>query len=258
VSFSSAGDTSACAEGGGTLVVFEVTLDDPTGAIYQWSKGGVDLTDGGRISGSSTDQLEIANAELGDAGEYTCRVWNDCIDEVDSVSTTGTLSFIDPVFVSGPNDTCGEVGQSAVFNVNVNSPLAFALRWYENGNPIVDGGQFSGTTTDTLTVSNLVTGDDGRQFQLRAIVLNPPCSAFSDLATLTVEQPGQCPACPNAGGDMDLDGDYDLVDMQKFTDCFGANILVDSACACANVDTGNNVVDLADWLALEALINGPQ
>ena len=121
-----------------------------------------------------------------------------------------------------------------------------------------EGGKFTGTTTNTLTVNNVDAGDDGRQFRLKAIVINPSCAGFSNSATLTTMAAGLCPPCPNSGGDMDNDGDFDLVDMQQFTACFGVDVTVQPSCACGNLDVGNDIVDLADWTALEQLIGGPQ
>ncbi len=44
---------------------------------YQWKKGGVDLVDGGNISGAQTQVLTITNVQPGvDNGSYTCAVSN--------------------------------------------------------------------------------------------------------------------------------------------------------------------------------------
>ena len=49
--------------------------------VYQWSKGGVVLQDGGRVSGSAQATLRITSAILEDQGSYRCTVTN-----VDGVS----------------------------------------------------------------------------------------------------------------------------------------------------------------------------
>ena len=77
-------------------------------------------------------------------------------------------------FTTNPSDQVGNTGDNVSFtgiatatfpNVadNVGS---IAYQWYEVGvGKLSDGGKLSGTTTTTLTLSNLVTpGDDGRQF----------------------------------------------------------------------------------------------
>ena len=44
---------------------------------YQWQKDGVDLADGGRITGTSSSLLRIATATTNDAGSYRVRVTNE-------------------------------------------------------------------------------------------------------------------------------------------------------------------------------------
>ena len=79
------------------------------------------------------------------------------------------------------------------------------------------------------------------------------CSTQSDAAAVTV---GGCVACASPG-DSDADGDMDLVDMQRFTLCFGPGNAVLLGCECTNLDDSNTDIDLADWSILEDLITGP-
>ena len=66
---------------------------------------------------------------------------------------------------------------------------------------------------------------------------------------------GSCCATP---GDLDNDGDYDLVDMSEFTQCFGEDQGLRSECFCANLDISNADVDQDDWAELLNLLTGPQ
>jgi len=248
---------SGCA-GAGQTVVFKVSVNDPAGAIYQWSRDGFDLQDDAHIFGTQSAQLEIDDATGDDSGVYTCRVWNDCIVEAEAVTTAGVLALVDPVITQQPVDACVDSGGDAVFEASAESPLPLIFRWYEGVTLLNDDIRLSGTTTNTLTLHDVEPADDGRQFHLRAVVSDPFCSAFSLPATLSVPAEGSCPTCANAPGDMDGDGDFDLVDMQRFTACFGVNVLVETACGCANVDLGNQEVDLADWSALNNILTGPQ
>ena len=54
------------------------------------------------------------------------------------------------------------------------------------------------------------------------------------------------------------DGDVDLADMQLFQQCFGVDVNNDWCCGCANVDAAVDEIDLADWAAMQSLIDGPQ
>jgi hypothetical protein len=60
---------------GGTLVL-RVVAQGSAPLAYQWRKAGLDLVDGGRISGAQTAELRITAAELGDEPAYSVRVSN--------------------------------------------------------------------------------------------------------------------------------------------------------------------------------------
>lgn len=62
---------------GGTAT-FNVAGTGEAPLSYQWRKGGVDLSDGGSISGAQTDALQIAGVTAGDVANYTCVVTDGC------------------------------------------------------------------------------------------------------------------------------------------------------------------------------------
>ncbi|GAB4545478.1 MAG: hypothetical protein Tsb0013_03400 [Phycisphaerales bacterium] len=64
--------TSQVVDAGGTLNFVCAVDDGGLGATLQWQKDGVDLVDGGDISGATTNSLTIVNASAEDVGEYTC------------------------------------------------------------------------------------------------------------------------------------------------------------------------------------------
>lgn len=259
VTLTSPSPISDCVQDSGGIVIFTVSVDDPTGVSYQWSLNGEDLANNGHFTGTTTAQIHINGVEPADGGDYTCRVWNACLGEENAETATAVLDLADPVFALPPTDQCAEYGANAVFHGEVTGTYFFVHRWYEGTTLLSEGGKFTGTTTNTLTVHNVQAGDDGRQFRLRAIVVNPSCSGYSDPATLTARSSGLCPPpCPGTPGDMDDDGDFDLVDMQRFGMCFGADVIAQPECACGNMDYANSTVDLADWMALEQVISGPQ
>ena len=60
----------------GSDVSFNVTATGTTPLSYQWQKDGVDLTDGGSITGATTATLTIAGVMESDEGGYRCVVTN--------------------------------------------------------------------------------------------------------------------------------------------------------------------------------------
>lgn len=74
----------------GATATFDVVVNPDDGVDYQWFRNGTELSDDGRISGSSTASLEIALLEVSDQGNYHCEVGNVC-DAVASTSATLTV-----------------------------------------------------------------------------------------------------------------------------------------------------------------------
>jgi hypothetical protein len=72
--------------------MFYVTAVGPPGSIlsYAWYQNGTLLTDGGRVSGSTSATLQIANLAKSDAGQYTVDVSCAC-GHTESFSATLTL-----------------------------------------------------------------------------------------------------------------------------------------------------------------------
>ncbi len=246
---------STCASAGTQLIVFEVAVDNPIGVAYQWSHEGVDLVDGGDISGATTHRLEIGTPTGADVGEYTCTASNTCSPQ--GASTTGFLQLAGAFVTQPPATVCAEYGEAAIFTAELAEPLPDQLYWLENGVVVEDDGRVSGINSDTLVISNVQPSDDGRVFELLAYVNSPSCFNYSNETTLQAMPVGGCPQeCANPG-DMDDDGDYDLLDVQLFSLCFGADVIAVPQCACANVDAGDTLVTIQDWIALEVMIGGP-
>jgi hypothetical protein len=76
-----------------------------------------------------------------------------------------------------------------IFTVNSTSPTA-NFQWQLNSGSgfsnIANGGQFSGATSNTLTVTGVTLSNNNQQY--RCIVSSETCASTSDVATLTVEE----------------------------------------------------------------------
>ena len=232
----------------GNTAVFTVEAEG-SGLTYLWSKDGDPLSDDGRITGSTSATLLIDNVGAFDPGTYTCHVEDYCGGWEE---TSGSSLQVDVAFTLQPVDTCVEPGDTAILYADTLTmpPQAVSYFWQKDGAYLADGGGISGAYTDTLSISGVDAGDAG---EYKVTVLTNNCMIESVEGTLQI---GGCDLCPTPG-DMDSDADYDLADMQEFTICFGADVTVETDCACANVDSANNVVDLDDWAAFVVLLGGP-
>jgi hypothetical protein len=71
----------------GQSVTFSVSAVGATTLTYKWKKDGVELANGGRISGATSASLTISNLTLADAGSYTV----DVTDNAGTVSSTAAV-----------------------------------------------------------------------------------------------------------------------------------------------------------------------
>jgi hypothetical protein len=100
-----------------------------------------------------------------------------------------------------PQNVCA--GSTATFTVTATGCGGTLLyQWQKNGANLSEGGHYSGTTTATLTVSNVDAGDVG---DYRCAVTNPAGSTYSNTAALTLktatsvtQQPVAQNVCPNS------------------------------------------------------------
>ena len=86
---------------------------------FQWRKGLQNLSDGGRISGTHTSQLTIANAAVSDSGLYDCVVTQDAIVE--------PSSLVHLTIVTGTADVPA-IGALTGLQMAVPSPCPFGER----------------------------------------------------------------------------------------------------------------------------------
>ena len=62
---------------------------------YQWKKAGVNLTDGGAVSGATLDTLRIANTSINDTGTYTVYITDACNNNItSSVANITSTGFV--------------------------------------------------------------------------------------------------------------------------------------------------------------------
>ncbi len=92
----------------GETAVFSVTAAGEGTLVYQWQKDDVDLSNGGEVSGATTDTLQISNVDAGDAGDYRCVVSNEGGD-TPSEEATLTVATLRSLTLTETNDPWGTV-----------------------------------------------------------------------------------------------------------------------------------------------------
>gem|GEM_PF-1572425 len=142
----------------GATVSYTVTATG-TNLQYRWLNSGSPMSDGPGVSGSGTATLTLTGVDVLDASVYHVSVWNEngsVLSQPVSLSVTGP-----PIIVTHPASVTVNNLQNAQFIVGAAGPAPFTYQWRFNGQPIVDGGKFSGAMTSQLVVSNAVGTNEG-------------------------------------------------------------------------------------------------
>ncbi|MGV3632399.1 MAG: immunoglobulin domain-containing protein [Bacteroidota bacterium] len=163
-------DESVCE---GSAATFSVTATG-VGLTYQWMRGGVNLADGGSISGATTSTLTIDPAMTADADDdYSVMIMGSC----PATSANAELIVnVGPPIVVQPVDQNACPGGSVSFTVTASGPVLL-YQWMRGGVNLVDGGNISGATTSTLTIDPIVAGDEGTDYSV--VVSGGACSTAS-------------------------------------------------------------------------------
>jgi len=116
-------------------------------------------------------------------------------------------------FTSEPGPVTVCAGTNASFSLDATGLAPITNQWRRNGVPLSNGGQISGATTPTLTITG-ATGANAGSYD--CIVTNSCGAVPSDDAPLTIVTGGACSTC--CKGDMNNDGQFNALDIQGFVD----------------------------------------
>jgi uncharacterized repeat protein (TIGR03803 family) len=172
-------DQSAYA--GGTAA-FTVATFGAAPVSYQWQQNGVNLTNGGGISGANAATLSITNVSANYAAVYTVVVSN-AVNSVTSDYAVLEVIRSPPRITTQPLSQTCVVGMTVTLTVAALSDEPFSYQWQEDGTNLTDGGAIAGSATSSLTISNVTLASDGTY---SVIVSNAIDVVSSDSAVLTV------------------------------------------------------------------------
>ena len=179
------------------------------------------------------------------AGTYTVVASNTVTFCVGGMAGSAVLSeYLNPTVTNSPTpvDATNGVGSSRVFTVGATGSFR-AFQWRKNGTNLVNGGNISGSTTNSLTISSLTTNDSGAY---DCIVSNTVCvtEAISSAANLTVIQVFGPLFRSIASGDWAALGTWEL--STNGTTWFAATEAPSMLSSNITVQTGHTVTNNAD------------
>ncbi|KAA9034159.1 phage tail protein, partial [Ginsengibacter hankyongi] len=162
-------------------VSFSVAATGTT-PTYQWK------LNGNPISGATSSTYSISQAKAADAGTYTVDVIG--AGGCATVTSDDAKLIVNQTitFNSQPSAVSLCQGGDATFTVSASGTIT-EYQWRKNNIPLSDGGNISGSTTTSLTITG-ATGTDAGSYD---VVISGPagqCSqAISNPATLTLNTP---------------------------------------------------------------------
>jgi hypothetical protein len=157
-------------------------------ATYQWETnvgaGFQNLSDAGQYSGTSTNTLNVSNVGMLNVNqEFRCVIQSGSCTDTTDIATLQVCGSI----LSQPSNESVLLNTNAQFTFSSTDPNA-TYQWQTNlglgFQNLTDAGQYSGSSTNTLNVSNVTLSNNNQQF--RCILNSGSCTDTSDVALLSV------------------------------------------------------------------------
>ncbi len=187
---------------GGTAVL-NATLNGFPTPVLQWRKDGVNLANGGNLSGANRPTLRIINLQAADAGAYTLVATN-ALGTAISFPIGVEFPPAGPVIVTQPQNQVATSGASASFALTVGGNPPPGLQWQRlpagagTWADLDNGGAYSGVMNASLLISPASIAMSGDQF--RCVSANAQGTITSNAVQLTVTAPVPAPVPPANGG----------------------------------------------------------
>ncbi len=166
----------------GITATFAVTAIGQAPLSYHWQQNGVNLVNGGNISGATSTNLIISSAQVTNSADYTVIITN-VVGSVTSSNAVLLVTNIPPAITVQPTNQTVVVTSNVTFVVIATGTLPLNYQWQFNGTNLVNGGNISGTTTNVLKLSPAQLTNSGIY---SVIITNAGGSVTSSNAVLTV------------------------------------------------------------------------
>ena len=168
--------SATVAQGG--PVGLSVTASSTSALSYQWLKNGL------IISGAISNALNFSAVSTNDAGNYSVIITNSSTSITSAIATLTVL--LPPAIVTQPAGASVVAGSQVSFTVTASGTAPLSYQWLKNGAALANGGNVSGATTATLSLTS-VSATDAANYSLT--VTNSVGSITSSPASLIVSTP---------------------------------------------------------------------
>ncbi|MDB6065049.1 MAG: hypothetical protein JWR26_1257 [Pedosphaera sp.] len=156
---------------------------------YQWYHGTTPLVDDGvKYFGSASASLTVSNLVIADGGNYSVVVMNAAGSASNVVDVLTVKYHLATINAGQPLSVTTFVGLTTSLTADqtgATPPVTY--QWYRGTSPVTDTGDFSGSTTPTLTISPASLSDAGSNYKI--VISNAGGSVTSSSASVTVLTP---------------------------------------------------------------------
>jgi hypothetical protein len=189
---------TVCAGAGVSLTV--TAAGAPT-LTYRWRKGGVNLFDGGAVSGAATAMLTIDPTVTGDSGSYDVVVTDGFGQPLTSSAATLTVNAVPPAPTASNN---GPICVGQALQLSASTVMGATYSWTgPNGftsssqNPPIPSATLAASGTYSVTAT--VAGCTSTPAMTNAVVNTSPSAAITAPASVCPNASGQAASVPDAG-----------------------------------------------------------
>jgi hypothetical protein len=151
---------------------------------YKWHGPAGTITDGGRIGGTTTTNLTVADMQILDDGDYYMVVSNAFGLATSAIATVRIQLGQSPRISTYPASQAVVAGDTVNLNVVATGTGTLTYEWHGPSGILSNGGKVSGAASANLAISNFQATEDGDYF---VVVSNPFGNATSSAANVRVQ-----------------------------------------------------------------------
>jgi hypothetical protein len=122
---------------------------------YQWYYNGTALTDGGNISGATSNTLSITKAAPTNEGKYYCEATSAAFNKKASSDEAVISLNYPPTIDNQPTDQTMKVGENLKLSIAASGFGPISYQWYK------DDSEISGATTPTFEITGVTLSHNG-------------------------------------------------------------------------------------------------
>ena len=133
--------------------LFDISTSGDVTGLYQWFKNGT------LLPGQTSEDLFINNATSGDSGTYFCVAYGDCRNDTSNIALLQVREALS-ITANPPGAQSACEGSQVSFQVSTLPSTSIYYQWLQNGNPLQDTGNVSGSDSYNLILNPVNESDE--------------------------------------------------------------------------------------------------